>query len=272
MNSTWQALAREAGLAAEHIAVGATALGRANYAQEAYYAQAFFALSVGFERASKLAIAVDYAITEGGAYPAPGALRHAGHDLAKLLDDADRIAGRRGLSSTDRLPRTDIHGAIVSTLSEFANNVTRYFNLDLVTQDPRIVGHEDPVAAWSQRVTKRVLAKHYRPHLREQHETQARQIEVLLADVTRVRFHAETGEPITDVYDGSRRSAAARIARPWERMYVLQIARFLGKLLGHLGYLAHTEGLEDIPYFSEFFAIFNNRDSYLRRRKTWSIH
>ena len=53
---TWLALAREAGLAAEHIGIGATALGRANYAQEAYYAQAFFALSVGFERAAKLEI------------------------------------------------------------------------------------------------------------------------------------------------------------------------------------------------------------------------
>ena len=36
-DANWNALTREAGLASEHIAIGATALGRANYAQVAYY-------------------------------------------------------------------------------------------------------------------------------------------------------------------------------------------------------------------------------------------
>jgi hypothetical protein len=53
MNKIWQAIAHEASLAAEHIGIGATAIGKANYA-DAYYAQAFFALTTGFERASKL--------------------------------------------------------------------------------------------------------------------------------------------------------------------------------------------------------------------------
>jgi hypothetical protein len=48
----WHALSREAGLAAEHIAIGATALGRANYAQVAYYAQAFFALPSALREAA----------------------------------------------------------------------------------------------------------------------------------------------------------------------------------------------------------------------------
>jgi len=62
MNETWQALAREAGLAAEHLAIGISALGKANYAQHAYYGQAFFALTIGLERAAKLALVVDHAL------------------------------------------------------------------------------------------------------------------------------------------------------------------------------------------------------------------
>ena len=74
------------------------------------------------------------------------------------------------------------------------------------------------------------------------------------------------------MHDASLQSAAVEFARPWERIYVLQIARFVGKVMSSLGYAAQGQRLEDVPYFSEFFAIFNNQDAYLRRRKVWSIH
>jgi hypothetical protein len=41
MNETWQALTNEAQIAVQHIAIGVTALSKANYAQQAYYSQAF---------------------------------------------------------------------------------------------------------------------------------------------------------------------------------------------------------------------------------------
>ena len=44
----WHALGREAELAGEQLALGVTALGRANHAQQGLYTQAFFALSIGF--------------------------------------------------------------------------------------------------------------------------------------------------------------------------------------------------------------------------------
>ena len=48
------ALNREAGIAAELIASGVTLLGRASYARAGLYGQAFFNLSIGFERTAKL--------------------------------------------------------------------------------------------------------------------------------------------------------------------------------------------------------------------------
>lgn len=54
MNAIWQALAREAGLAAEHLGIGVTAIGKASYAQHARYAQAwlhqFRRLRIRYER------------------------------------------------------------------------------------------------------------------------------------------------------------------------------------------------------------------------------
>jgi hypothetical protein len=69
MSQKWVALAREAGMASEHLAVGVEALSNANYAQHAYYNQAFFALSVGIERSGKLGLVVDHALNARGNFP-----------------------------------------------------------------------------------------------------------------------------------------------------------------------------------------------------------
>ena len=162
MNNTWQALAREAGVAAEQMAIGVTALSRANYAQQAYYGQAFFALSIGFERAAKLAFIVDHVLENRGDFPPHSSLKKQGHYLHKLLEISDEIAERHGLTIENiRLPRTLIHNGIIQVLSDFASNITRYYNLDLVTMDPRVAEVSDPIRAWYDMVIAPVLEKHY---------------------------------------------------------------------------------------------------------------
>ena len=273
MNETWQALAREAGLAAEHLAIGVSALGKANYAQQAYYGQAFCALTVGLERATKLALVVDYLLENNGAFPSYQMIRGYGHNLRKLLRKADEIAKRRGLSGpAGRLPQNAIHDSIVQVLSDFAGNVTRYHNLDLVTGDPRATKHGDPVRAWYEQVIIPVLATHYRPGNKQKHERNARLVAQLLGDYAIVRHYAETGDLLDSVYEASMQTAITDFARPYVRMYVMQIARFLGRLLSQLGYAAHHYQLEIIPELSEFFRIFNNSDRYFRQRKSWSIY
>jgi hypothetical protein len=110
MNEQWEALAREAGIAAEHMAIGVTALGDANYAFPAYYGQAFFALTTGFERSCKLALVVDYAVQNNGTFPPESEFRRYRHNLRQLLDEADRISERlNSAGGIDRLPRSAIH-------------------------------------------------------------------------------------------------------------------------------------------------------------------
>src|SRR5690348_13098680 len=101
MSKEWTALAREAGLAAEHIAIGTTALGRANYAAPAYYAQALFALSIGFERSIKLALVVDHALDNAGEFPQNEQIRAYGHDLRKLMRQAEAVATKHGVAPSE---------------------------------------------------------------------------------------------------------------------------------------------------------------------------
>lgn len=268
MDGNWQALAREASSAAEHLAFGVTALGRANYAQTAYYTQAFFALSIGFERCGKLALVVDHALEHGGEFPSARELRDYGHRLDKLLSLTEQIGTKR--QAGEVCPSTAIHQAIIEILSNFATNVTRYYNLEFIAGDAAAEG--DPIATWYQRVTTPILDLHYKDRHRRRHETNAQFGELLLGDVALVRHHSETGENITTIYDGALQAAQTEFAKPWERMYVLQIVRFVGSVLGQLGFLAQVNKVPSIPYFSEMFAMFNNADTYLRARKTWSIY
>jgi hypothetical protein len=272
MNPTWNAIAREAALAAEHLGSGATILGKANYAHHAHYGQAFFSLSTGFERAAKLAFVVDHALINAGTFPSNEEVRDYGHNLARLLDQADAIAERRKLSADVRLPRTEIHAGIITVLTDFASNITRYYNLDLITGNPRIAQRDDPTKAWFQMVVTPVLKKHYGARQQERHRKNAQIIAEIMQPIAMVRHVAETGEPLETVFAASLQTGVTEFAKPYVRMYVMQLIRFIGRLLGELGYAAYSTQLDTVPHLSEFFAIFNNDDEYFLKRKTWSIY
>lgn len=270
MTEKWVALAREAGLAAEHLAIGATALGKADFARHAHYAQAFFALSTGLERSAKLVLVVDHAIQNGGAFPPNADIRAYGHDLAALLRRADDIALRLNLRA--RLPNGPIHTAIISILSEFATNVTRYYNLEVLTNAPNAQSKTDPIQRWHDEVTALALELHYKSHQRVRDEQRASAIGNILGPFTLVIQTSENKRSINSLYESTLQGMRVEFAKPYVRMYVLQIARFVATLAGDLGTMAQSQRIEDVPVLSEFFALFGCPDKYLRSRKTWSIY
>lgn len=235
MDSTWQALAREAGVAAEQIAIGATALGRANYAQQAYFGQAFFGLSIGFERSAKLALVVDHALQNAGNFPDNRLLRDYGHDLSRLFESVNQLAVRRGLNKPEeRLPSTLVHQAVTKVLSQFATNVTRYYNLDFVTKAPSRPGVENPVAAWHREVTGQVIAIHCSENERAIARTNAQVMQQLMGGTISIRHFSVTGKPLDSVGAASLELAELEFARPYVRQYVLQFARFFYHVMREL--------------------------------------
>lgn len=265
------AIHREAALAAEHLASGATCLGNASYVQQAYYYQAFFALSVGFERSAKLALAIDHRLRTGS-YPSEPGLRNFGHKLDKLMMRLGGIAEQRCASDEWGVwPATPIHEAIIDSLSDFASNVTRYYNLDLITESPRLAP-VNPLLAWHQSVFLPTAAAHYSDKRRAKDEATATAISEMVGEHASVYFSTETDNVLTDVAATASASAITAATQPWVRMYVLQIARFVAVVLSSLGRAALQQSCEEIPYLQDYYQCFLNDDSTFRRRKIWSIY
>lgn len=263
----FEALRRETALVAEHLGIGATAIGRAGHERTAMYAQAFFALSVGFERGAKIALTIESALSNDGRFLTGRELRAYGHDLTKLLADVATVAQARGCSDPV-LPDGEIHRGIVATLTNFASNVSRYYNLEVLTESAQ--GAEDPIVEWHNEVTRLVVATHYTEQRRQADYARAAEI-VIPADMyVSVAATTETREPIRALPRLASIVAEERAARPWERMYVLQLARFLTAVIGELGTLAQAEGLP-VPYLDEYFYDFQLDDAVFRRRKTWLV-
>ena len=79
------------------VGAGVTSLGKANYADKTgEYYTAFFGLSIGLERLSKLILVANYAICNHGKMPDDKYVRGYGHKLIKLLDVVDKISQKRG--------------------------------------------------------------------------------------------------------------------------------------------------------------------------------
>ena len=267
MDAQCDAMSREAGLAAAHIGIGATALSYANHAEDAYYYQSFFARSIGFERTAKLALVIDHALNNGGAFPSEKTVRDFGHKLDLLLDHVDRIVvERQDPTGEHRLPNLPVHHAIISVLTGFASNVTRYYNLDFLTGATRT--SEDVVSQWHKQVTSLVVAKHYTAKARRRDENNAAIMDALLSGVTMVRHISETGEPLRSLEDAALHAAATTAVSPYTRMYVLQIARFLAAAMSTLSFAANAQSDVVIPHLSDFYRIVNNDDKYFRQRRT----
>jgi hypothetical protein len=260
MQSKWIALSFEASLAAEMLGRGAVTATRANYAQHAPYFLAFFDLSVGLERSCKLAILLDYVVQNAGAFPPESEYSQFGHDLIRLISRAEEIARR--LNCSQRAPDLPIHKAIIDILSEFAKNYTRYYNLELVSGalNPKATG--EPVNRWRLEVIAAILSQYRKPAQLANHRATAKD----------AAHFAEDAEDEKSIVAHVLRQQDTRFAAPYLRMHILQIARFLGDLLGQLSHQAQTKVTQPIPDFSEFFAIFASDDRTFRRRKTWSIY
>lgn len=270
MNAVFQALAREAGLAAEHLAVGVSTLGKANYAQDGLYFQAFFDLAIGFERTSKLIILIDHYLANQQTFPTDKMLKDCGHSLEVLLEHTERIAQARNLvGKCGSLPRSPIHDGMIKTLTDFATR-TRYYNLNYLTGAH--ADQSDPVKVWYTQVILPILDLHYTPRHEKRHSKNANMIAAMMDGIAVVQQHSESGDDLDTVYAGSMQTAKTKFAKPFCRMYLMQIMRFLGRLLSELSHASHRNGSQDIPYLSEFFAIFYSDDAYFKRRKTWSIY
>lgn len=265
-SESFKALNKEAQFTKEMLGAGATQIRNANYATKGIYFQAFTSLSTGLERIGKLCLMLDHYIDNGGKFPDFGYMKkNIGHNIALIYNKTTAVVAKRSLS-LEFLHNLDdtIHQNILMILTDFAEG-DRYSNINLLVGSKRT---SDPIAAWFEHVDKPLYETRITSKKKLSIENNARAVSRLMGDIALVRHTSETGTEITSVEEASFRTGLQEAVSPYRQLYVLQIIRYWVEVLSSLQNEAmHISN--DIPFFSEVFALFYNEDSYIRTRKTW---
>ena len=131
-----------------------------------------------------------------------------------------------------------------------------YYNLDFFFVLSKTASLIDPLKAWYERVIMPILSKHYTKRHRKRHIENASVVDAMMGSSALVIHHTETGENLDAMRDASVHYAQTEFAKPYSRMYVMQIMRFIAILLSDLSHALMEKRLEEIPYMGDFFRLF----------------
>ncbi|MFC8950152.1 hypothetical protein [Streptomyces rochei] len=266
MSKFWNALAAEAAIASSQIGMGATTLGKTMPQRTATYAEAFFPLSIGFERAGKVILHVDRKLTSGD-FVSRKEMKSLSHDLISLFDAVEQVHQRRYPGDVRfKRPADSIHEKIVEILGGFATT-GRYFHLDYLG-GVQVPGG-DAAAQWWDLVASEVSRRHYKAAKRARDRERARLFDSAFDGSALVRDSLVNGETIDTAEKATVVNRENDAVVPWCRMYTMQIARWLARILIELGYDGVSD--RDVPYFGDFFYLLNQDDGVFRSRKTWTV-
>ncbi|ENM5768124.1 hypothetical protein [Vibrio cholerae] len=268
----WHALRREAALVRHLIGSGATALGKADYADQiGEYYTAFFGLSVGLERLVKLILVADYAISNGK-MPEEKVVRKFGHKLIDLVDAAGTICSRHNLNLSYKRPDTEVSQKILECLDAFADaRRGRYANF--ASLDEPNLSNEEPIGKWWDQVAEAILQQHYHGKVAQKRVvSNADVVDFLMSPVSIVRFTDENGNPMHDVRTASIRTGQTKIVQKYGRYHALTIVRWLSELLARIGEVACCQhNIGGFFGIDEHFYTYTIDDHFLKTRKIWPL-
>jgi hypothetical protein len=269
----WHSLGREASLVRHLVGSGATALGKANYAdQMGEYYTAFFGLSVGLERLSKLILVADFAITNSGKMPEEEEIRKFGHKLIGLANAVEAITKKRNLNLRYNRPNVLISTRILECLDAFADaRRGRYANFASL-DDPNL-SNEEPIKKWWDEVAEAILEQYYYGKLPQKRvETNAEIIDSIMSPFTVVRHTDERGSPMQDVKSASIRTGQNKIVQKYSRYHALTAVRWLSGALAEIAQIAyHQHNIGGFFGMNEYFYSYTVDDSFLKTRKIWPL-
>lgn len=269
----WRALGREASLVRHLIGSGATAIGRANYADKmGEYYTAFFGLSVGLERLSKLILVAHYAIENQGRMPDEKVVKRFGHKLLNLTNEVENISEKMQLSLKYSRPTEEIPHKILECLDSFADAQRgRYANFASLG-NPNLTGDE-PINKWWGEVAECILKKHYYGKAAQRNvENNAALTDAMLSRFTMVMHTDESGNAMQDVKSASTRTGQNAIVQKWGRYHSLSIARWLATVLSELSHIAcYDHDIDGFFGLNEHFYSYTVDDYFLKTRKIWPL-
>ncbi|WP_439636773.1 hypothetical protein [Oceanicaulis sp.] len=268
---TWQALHRECTLVHQILGSGATSIGRANYADKrGEYYIAFFALSTGIERLSKIIITINYMLKEEGKTPENSYFRKFGHNIELLISECKDIHTKSEYNVKVDPPEDEITNGIINSLNAFSDaRRGRYANFTSL-RDPDFAEQQEPLRGWWIEVAERILNKHFRGTWLEERAIQnAKKIQKHFGEMMFIEHTSEDGSPMRDLYSASLRTGETKCLQKYSRYYTLVIIRWLSELLISISFYAYQSGIKAAFGHWEIFYPYCNDDKYLKTRKTW---
>ena len=211
---------------------GIIALNNSSYADdgiESYY-HAFFLLSIGLERLSKLIIIADRSNDSNEKLDASAWVKKYGHDIISLFKKVNQITSKRRLEIEYEYPNNDITNIIIENLEAFAQaGAGRYANYDCM-KDPNM-DYNEPIRKWWSSVGQKILGKHYKgKSLATIVRHRKKEISLIAGTNTTFTLYDEVRNEISDVSNAFSRSVEAVIAREWACFYILTIVRWLSNV------------------------------------------
>ena len=270
----WHSIRRESVLVRHLIGSGATALGRANYAdQTGEYYTAFFGLSIGLERLAKLTLVADHAISNAGAMPAEKLIRNYGHKLIDLLDAADEVGAKHSLTLRYSRPTSAVSKKIIDCLDAFADAARgRYANFAALG-DPNLTQAE-PIRKWWGDVAELILKEHnYGRSVQKRVESRAHVVDALMSPISLVHYFNESGDAMQEVLTASIRTGQTEQVQKYGRYYALTIVRWLAELFSKAARSASdTHRVHAFHGAWEHFQTYTLGDDFLKSRKNWPLN
>lgn len=240
-------LANEAHLTKAMLISGLNSLRRSNIVLKGEYYQAFFALSIGFERMLKIIYISAHRTEHNGNFPTGNELKQLSHNLIELWD----YMGIKRLEG--------IHKDILEFLDAFAG-YSRYYNLDIMmNKTGKNKEHGDVLKHWAM-IQKNILKGSGKERCISINQQElANHIDELSVTL----MHNLKGEELTSYSQLFDEEINIDIIQGYSVQYVFEIIRILYYKIETVDYR--------MPVLTEFFDYFNDywKPYQIRNKKNW---
>ena len=271
----WIALRRESQLVRHLLGSGVTALGRANYADQAgEYYTAFFGLSVGIERLAKLILVAHYALSNQGSLPPQSKIKKYGHNIQNLITLVNEVSENHSIKLEYSKPITIFSEKIVECLDAFADaSRGRYANLASLG-DPNIEEQFEPIKKWWAEVAELILQEHYYGKIVQTRvESDANIVDAMSKSFFTVFYFDEFGKVMRDVLTASVRTEQTKYVQKYGRYYALTVIRWMSDIFCELCKTAcYKFHMAEFFGHHEFFSTYTVQDSFLKNKKVWPLN
>ena len=258
---TFLALQHEGFLTHSCISSGLTEIRNANIGDsKGRFYTGFFQLTIGMERIAKLVLIVDHMLENNKLSSIGKPMKEFGHDLERLYGAVKQIVDRRILDvSWGFNPQQK---RILSFLAKFAKR-TRYANIDIIVGNAA----NDPLSEWND-ILQDIFNNEVSAIKKQRMVESAKKFEYALSeywyvcanDLSKSNLNLNNWLSFPQIIEEASRRAI---------VHLVTLIYPLTEVLGQLADISRDQGMEDIPYMSEFYHFLRVDERTMLNKKKW---